>query len=272
MLGWQGRTTIRVNSSSLPRRSGSRRTRTHKPQHRRPLLSPKGTHRIYSTSERLIGPIGSCSGNSRKPAEFEAYLRRFPTAFTRTLHVVGWRISAPKVAPLRGVDPKWPGTSSAAADGSLPAPSGTQLLTAESTALLKPAQTSEIAEAARTTAEEQVALVRRAQASLAHLGYQIGIIDSVVGSRTRNALSDMWRKLALPRSRDINFASVEKLEAAVVGRTTVLAAAEPPPRANLPLALEEAEQPAATPPPPQPAVVVAPPVTTLSSRGKNARE
>ena len=65
-----------------------------------------------------------------------------------------------------------------------------------------------------------MALVRRAQSSLADLGYEIGDIDGVIGSRTRKALSDMASKLGMPPLRQVDLALVEKLETAVVDQPT----------------------------------------------------
>jgi peptidoglycan hydrolase-like protein with peptidoglycan-binding domain len=67
-------------------------------------------------------------------------------------------------------------------------------------------------------AEAQRALNRRAQQSLADLGYEIGDIDGIFGSRSRQALADWLRGRGRPPiGGEVDEPLVASLEAAVVG-------------------------------------------------------
>ncbi|MGD9509330.1 MAG: caspase family protein, partial [Geminicoccaceae bacterium] len=61
-------------------------------------------------------------------------------------------------------------------------------------------------------ATERFELVRRAQTELTRLGYDIGEIDGVAGSRTRNALRSWLQSTGQPTSREIDPQLVAELE------------------------------------------------------------
>ncbi len=132
--------------------------------------------------------------------------------------------------------------------------------------LLAAAQ-SEVSRRQHEAAAQQQELIRRAQSSLADLGYQIGTIDGVLGSRSRTALADWSAKRGAPPPRNVDLAVVEALEASVASRLQVVAKNDPPeaipPAPQPPKVLDTlpaptVEQPT---PPQQPPFAVVPPAT-----------